>query len=65
MMNFTMMTMATQTSRAKRLIKMLERLLKQDHLYSDDELRYMKKQLKTVKEELAATDAKNYKGFAK
>ena len=34
-MNFTMMTMATQTSRAKRLIKMLERLLKQDHLYSD------------------------------
>ncbi len=65
MMNFTMMTMATQTSRAKRLIKMLERLLKQDHLYSDDELRYMKKQLKIVKEELAATDAKNYKGFAK
>ena len=65
MMNFTMMTMATQTSRAKRLIKMLERLLKQDHLYSDDELRYMKKQLKIVKEELAAADAKNYKGFAK
>ena len=64
-MNFTMMTMVTQTSRAKRLIKMLERLLKQDHLYSDEELRYMKKQLKTVKEELAATDAKNYKGFAK
>ena len=31
------MTMATQTSRAKRLIKMLERLLKQDHLYSDEE----------------------------
>jgi len=59
------MTMATQTSRAKRLIKMLERLLKQDHLYSDEELRYMKNQLKVVKEELAATNAKNYKGFAK
>ena len=65
MMNFTMMTMATQTSRAKRLIKMLERLLKQDHLYSDEEMRYMKNQLKIVKEELAATDAKNYKGFGK
>jgi len=64
-MNFTMMTMATQTSRAKRLIKMLERLLKQDHLYSDEEMRYMKNQLKIVKEELAATDAKNYKGFGK
>ncbi len=60
-----MITMATQTSRAKRLIKMLERLLKQDHLYSDEELRYMKTQLKVVKEELAATSAKNYKGFAK
>ena len=44
---------------------MLERLLKQDHLYSDEEMRYMKNQLKIVKEELAATDAKNYKGFGK
>ena len=28
-----------QTSRAKRLIKMLERLLNQDHLYNDEEIK--------------------------
>ncbi len=65
MMNFMTMMMAMQTSRSKRLVKMLEGLLKQDHLYSDEELRYMKNQLKIVKEELSATNAKNYKGFGK
>ena len=65
MMNFMTTMMAMQTSRSKRLVKMLEGLLKQDHLYSDEELRYMKNQLKIVKEELSATNAKNYKGFAK
>jgi hypothetical protein len=64
-MNFMTMMMAMQTSRSKRLVKMLEGLLKQDHLYSDEELRYMKNQLKIVKEELSATNAKNYKGFGK
>ena len=65
MMNFMMTMMAMQTSRGKRLIKMLERLLKQDHLYSDDEIRTIKSQLRVVKEELAANDAKNSKGFGK
>ena len=65
MMNFMTMMMAMQTSRSKRLVKMLEGLLKQDHLYSDEELRYMKNQLKIVKEELSTTNAKNYKGFGK
>jgi len=65
MMNFMMMMMAMQTSRAKRLVKMLERLLKQDYLYSDDEIKTIKSQLRVVKEELAANDAKNSKGFGK
>ena len=60
-----MMTMATPTSRSRRLIKMLERLLKQDHLYSDEELKLMKNQLRVIKEELAAVDAQNSKGFGK
>ena len=63
MMNFMMMTMDTQTSRARRLIKMLERMIKKDHLYSDEELKFMKSQLRVVKEELNAVDAKNSKGF--
>ena len=63
MMNSMMMTMATQTSRSRRLIKMLERLLKQDHLYSDEELKLMKNQLRVIKEELALIESKTSKGF--
>ena len=54
-----------QTSRAKRLVRMLERLLRQDHLYTDEQIKTMKKQLRVVKEELAAFEAKNSKGFGK
>ena len=59
----TMMVM--QTSRARRLVRMLERLLKQDHLYTDEQIKTMKKQLRVVKEELAENEAKNSKGFGK
>ena len=64
MMNFMMTMMAMQTSRAKRLIKILERLLKQDYLYNDDEIRTIKSQLRVVKEELAEAN-KSSKGFGK
>jgi hypothetical protein len=62
---FLMMTMDTQTNRAKRLIKLLERLIKQDHLYTDDKIREMKAQLRVVKEELAEIEKKTSKGFGK
>ena len=65
MTNSMMTTTVMQTSRAKRLVTMLERLLKQDHLYTDDQIKTMKKQLRVVKEELAAFEAKNSKGFGK
>ena len=54
--------MATQT-RAKRLIKLLERLLKQDHLYSDEKLKEIKDQLKVLKEEVLLAEKNNSKGF--
>ena len=60
-----MMTTVMQTNRARRLVKMLERLLKQDHLYTDDQIKTMKKQLRVVKEELAAAEAESSKGFGK
>ena len=63
MMNFTMMMMAMPTNRGKRLVKMLERLLKQDHLYSDDEIRTIKSQLRVVKEEMAKAESLSKKGF--
>jgi hypothetical protein len=53
------------SERAKKLIKMLERLIKQDHLYSNEQLKQMKSQLRVIKEELAELEAKTSKGFGK
>ena len=65
MMKSTMMTMDTQTSRSRRLVKVLERLIKQDHLYTDEQLKNMKGQLRVVKEELSRIESKTSKGFGK
>ena len=53
------------TSRARQLIKLLNRLIKQEHLYNDEQLREMKKQLRMVKEELTELELKTSKGFGK
>ena len=55
--------MATQTSRAKRLIKLLERLLKKDYLYDREQLKLIREQLKVAKNELAIIEEKTSKGF--
>ena len=52
-----------ETSRAKRLIKLLERLLKKRELYDEDKLKLIKEQLKTAKNELALFEEKTSKGF--
>ena len=57
-----MTTMATQT-RAKRLVKLLERLLRQRELFDDDKLKLIKEQLKIAKNELAIIEEKTSKGF--
>jgi hypothetical protein len=53
------------TNRAQELVKLLEKLTKQEHLYSAEQLIDMKKQLRVVKEELAELEAKTSKGFGK
>ena len=55
----------TDTSRAKKLVKLLERLIKQDHLYTDDKIKEMKAQLRAVKEEIAQLEVQTSKGFGK
>ena len=55
--------MATPISRAKRLVKMLQRLVKQPYLYDEDKLKMIKEQLKTAKNELAIIEEKTSKGF--
>jgi len=62
MMNFMMMTMATQT-RARKLIKLLERLLKKRELFDDDQVKLIKEQLKVAKDELALIEEQTSKGF--
>ena len=51
------------TSRARRLVKNLKRLIAQEHLYSDEQLKDMKKQLRLVQEEMDNLDSKLKKGF--
>lgn len=57
------MMMGMQTSRARELVKLLEKLVKQDYLFSDEKLKEMKAQLRVVKEELAQLESKISKGF--
>lgn len=53
------------SKRARELVKLLEKLTKQDHLYSEEKLIEMKKQLWVLKKELAEIESKTSKGFGK
>jgi len=50
-------------SRTKQLIKMLDKLIRQEHLYTDEQLKTMKAQMRVIKEELAEEESKQSKGF--
>ena len=52
-------------TRAKQLVKLLERMLKQDHLFSEEQIVEIKQQLRIVKKELAVVEAQTSKGFGK
>ena len=56
-------TSISDTTRAKRLVKLLKRLIAQEHLYTDEQLKDMKKQLRVVEEEMNNLDSKLKKGF--
>ena len=59
----TLMAPSIETSRAKRLVKLLKRLIAQEHLYTDEQLIDMKKQLKVVEEEMNNLNRTVKKGF--
>ena len=52
-------------SRGKRLIKLLGGLVAQEHLYTDEQLKSMKSQIRILKEELASIENALSKGFGK
>lgn len=59
------MDIQTSTKKAKELVKLLERLIKQDHLYSQENIKEMKSQLRAVKQQIADIEKENSKGFGK
>ena len=65
MTNSMMMTMVTPTNRAKRMLNLLKRLVKEEYLYTDDKLKEVKSQIKILEEEIAQRKLKVSKGFGK
>ena len=65
MTNSTMMTMGIQTSRAKKMLNLLEKLLKQEEHFSDEKLKELKSQIRVLREEISLKEAQNSKGFGK
>lgn len=59
------MTNMTKNSRARKLIKLMEKLIKQDHIYDAEKIIEMKKQLRILKQELSVIESKISKGFGK
>ena len=57
--------MGMQTNRAKQLIKLIKRLLKQEHLYDSEKIVEMKKQLRILEQEVSELETKTSKGFGK
>jgi len=51
------------TDRARKLMKLLRRLIKKDHLYSSQQIIEMKSQLRILEQEFAELDIKTSKGF--
>jgi hypothetical protein len=60
-----MIMMNNPISRTKKLVKLLERLVKQEHLYTTEKIIEMKAQLRLIKQEVADLEAKTSKGFGK
>lgn len=51
--------------RAKQIINQLKSALKQEYLYTETELSYMKEQLSFMENELQKFTHKDYRGFGK
>ena len=60
-----MTMMATQTSRARKILNLLKRLVKQDYLYTEEKLKEIKSQIKVLEHEISEMEKKTFKGFGK
>tara|TARA_B100000214_G_scaffold10442_1_gene7597 strand:- start:284 stop:457 length:174 start_codon:yes stop_codon:yes gene_type:complete len=57
--------MATQTNRARKMLNLLKRLVKQDYLYTEEKLKEIKSQIKVLEHEISEMEKKTFKGFGK
>ncbi len=55
----------TKIKKVKNLAKLFERLIAQDHLYSDERIKEMKDALSSIKKQIVEMEKQNYKGFGK
>jgi hypothetical protein len=53
------------TDRATKLLKLLKRMLKQEHLYTEEQIIEMKRNIRSVEEELDRIKLETSKGFKK
>ena len=65
MTNSTMMTMVIQISRARKMLTLLKRLVKNEFLYSEEKIIQVKSQIKILEKEISIMEAKHSKGFGK
>jgi len=57
--------MMTDTKKAKELVKLLEKLIEKDYLYSEERIIEMKSQLREIRKQIADIEKENSKGFGK
>ena len=53
------------TDRATKLLKLLKKMIKQEHLYTEEQIIEMKKNIRSVEEELDRIKLETSKGFKK
>ena len=53
------------TDRATRLLKLLKRMIKQEHLYTDEQLKDIKNNIRSVEEEINRLKVETSRGFKK
>jgi len=58
-----MMDNRTKIKKVKDLAKLFERLIAQDHLYTEERIKEMKEALSAIKEQITEMEKQNYKGF--
>jgi len=53
------------TTRAKKLLKLMNRLMKNQHLFAEEKIDEMNSQIRILKSHISQIEATQYRGFGK